>query len=140
MRLTFLFQKTKIYLEVQFEKGASKNLKTKSMKKKLLSERFFQSIHVKKFKRTMKLTLLAVFLLCMQLSAKVYSQKDVKLSFDIKKIKLAEALEKIEVASGCRFFYNARQIPLNTIVPLTTKGSESIPHILTSMLASVNLN
>ena len=109
------------------------------MKKKLLNKRLLLPFKGKQFQRTMKLTLMAVFLICMQLSAKVYSQKEIKLSFDIKKIKLAKALERIEVASDYRFFYNARQIPLDKMVALTTNGNKSISEILQPMLQPVNL-
>ncbi|WP_169472259.1 SusC/RagA family TonB-linked outer membrane protein [Pedobacter hiemivivus] len=109
------------------------------MKKKLLNKRLLLPFQGKQFQRTMKLTLMAIFLICMQLSAKVYSQKETKFSFDIKKIKLSKALERIEVASDYRFFYNAGQIPLDKMVALITNGNKGISEILHSMLQPVNL-
>ena len=63
------------------------------MKKNLLIGWLCHLVNVKQIEKTMRLTLIAVFLFCMQLSAKVYSQKDVKLSLEAKDIRLSKALD-----------------------------------------------
>ncbi|MFD2886713.1 SusC/RagA family TonB-linked outer membrane protein [Chitinophaga cymbidii] len=88
----------------------------------------------------MRLTLLAVFLFCMQLSAKVYSQKDVKLSLTVKDTRLSRVLEKIESATGCRFFYNSKEVAVHREVSLTTPGSRKLTDVLTELLTTVGLN
>lgn len=93
---------------------------------------------MKQFQKTMKLAFIAVFLICMQVSAKVYSQKDKKISIDFKGIKLAKALDKIEAASGCRFFYNAQMVPLNQLVSFTA-SEEELGEVLSAILAPLNL-
>lgn len=109
------------------------------MKKNLLMEWLCRSHRTQQIIRAMRLTLFAVFLFCMQLSATVYPQKDVKLSFNLEKIQLSKALEKIEAASGCRFFYNSGQIPLHKMVSLKTSGSTSLVGILKALLEPENL-
>lgn len=88
----------------------------------------------------MRLTLLSVFAFCMQLSANVYSQKDIKLSMDVKDVRLSKALDKIEEATGCRFFYNSKEVPLNRLVSVNTKGSEPLTDVLSNLLSSFHLN
>lgn len=88
----------------------------------------------------MRLTLLAVFLFCTQLSAKVYSQKDVQLSMNVKDVRFSRALDKIEDATGCRFFYNAKEVPLNKLVSINTRGSRPLTEVLTDLLSSLHLN
>ncbi|WP_325639488.1 TonB-dependent receptor, partial [Chitinophaga sp.] len=90
--------------------------------------------------RTMRLTLLSTFLFCMQLSAKVYSQKDIKLSMDVKDVRLSRALDKIQDVTGCRFFYNAKDVPLNRLVSVKTNGSQELTDVLSNLLSSLNLN
>ena len=108
------------------------------MKKNLLNGPVRHYVNVKQIDRTMRLTLLAVFLFCMQLSAR--SQKDIKLSLNVKDTKLSHVLEKIESATGCRFFYNSREAGLRKSVSYTTNGTQKLTDILTSLLAASNLN
>lgn len=110
------------------------------MKKNLLIGWLCHLVNVKQIEKTMRLTLIAVFLFCMQLSAKVYSQKDVKLSLEAKDIKLSKALDKIETATGCRFFYNSKEVSLNKLVSISTNGSQKLTEVLSSLLAPMNLN
>ncbi len=110
------------------------------MKKNLLKGWSCPFVNVKLIERTMRLTLLSVFLFCMQLSAKVYSQKDIKLSMDVKDVRLSRALDKIEDATGCRFFYNAKEVPLNKLVSVSTNGTQELTDVLSNLLSSVNLN
>lgn len=110
------------------------------MKKNLLNGWPCHLVNVKQIERVMRLTLLSVFLFCMQLSAKVYSQKDIQLSLSVKDIRLSKALDKIENATGCRFFYNAKEVPLNKIVSVTTNGTQKLSTVLNELLSSVNLN
>lgn len=88
----------------------------------------------------MRLALISIFAFCMQLSAKVYSQRDIKLSMDVKGVRLSKALDKIEEATGCRFFYNSREVPLNRLVSVNTKGSEALTDVLSNLLSSFHLN
>jgi TonB-linked SusC/RagA family outer membrane protein len=117
-----------------------KTVKAKSMKKNLLKGLSRPFVNVKLIERTMRLTLLSTFLFCMQLSAKVYSQKDIKLSMDVKDVRLSKALDKIEDATGCRFFYNSKEVPLNRLVSVNTNGSRELTDVLSSLLSSFNLN
>src|SRR5690606_33595701 len=82
---------------------------------------------------------LAIFLFCMHLSAKVYSQKDVKLSLNIKELRLSAALDKIEATTGYRFFYNSKEVPLNHSITLNTNGTLPLVDVLNSILSQVNL-
>src|SRR5690606_22171790 len=104
------------------------------MKKNLLMEGLCLSRRTQRIIRIMRFTIFAVFLFCMQLSAAVYPQKDVKLSFKMEKIQFSLALEKIEAASGYRFFYNSTHIPLQEMVLLKTTGSQKLTHILKELL------
>ncbi len=76
----------------------------------------------------------------MQLSAKVYSQKDIKLSLQVKDVKLSSALEKIESATGCRFFYNAKEIAPHKNISFSSNGQQKLGDILNSLLSPANLN
>lgn len=110
------------------------------MKKNLLDGWPCHLVNIKQIDRTMRLTLLAFFLFCMQLSAKVYSQKDIKLSMDVRNVKLSRALDKIENATGCRFFYNSKEVPLNKLVSVTTNGDQPLTDVLALLLDSAGLN
>lgn len=110
------------------------------MKKNLLNDWLCHIIHFKQLKRIMRLTLLAIFLFCMQLSAKVYSQKEVKLSLNVKEVKLSAALDKIEAVTGYRFFYNSKEVPLNHSISINTNGNLPLLDVLSSILSQVDLN
>lgn len=110
------------------------------MKKNLLDSWFCHAVDVRQITRTMRLTVLAVFLFCMQLSAKVYSQKDVKLTLNVRGVRLSIALEKIESVTGCRFFYNSREVARHRSVSIQTGGSRKLTDVLHSLLSSVGMN
>ncbi|MGX5820708.1 SusC/RagA family TonB-linked outer membrane protein [Chitinophaga lutea] len=88
----------------------------------------------------MRLSLLAVFAFCMQLSAKVYSQKDIKVSLNVKDARLAAVLAQIEAASGCRFFYNTREINIHKNITYSSGGLQPLGDLLPRLLQPLQLN
>lgn len=86
----------------------------------------------------MKLTFLWIFLLCMQVSAKVYSQEG-RFSFDKKEVRLAKAFSLIERKSNYRFFYNNKQVAGDAIVVLSAEKAP-ISDLLDSLLSGLGLH
>jgi TonB-linked SusC/RagA family outer membrane protein len=66
----------------------------------------------------MKLTIVLLLAGCLQVSAKAYSQDDVKLSLDLNNVKLKKAFEIIEKKSSYRFLYNSNTIRENIRIDL----------------------
>ncbi len=64
----------------------------------------------------MKIAFLLVFVTCLNVSAKVFSQE--KLSLDLKNVKLEKALQIIEKQSGYRFVYSPTEGPFNKVITL----------------------
>jgi TonB-linked SusC/RagA family outer membrane protein len=64
----------------------------------------------------MKIAFLLVFITCLNVSAKVFSQE--KLTLDLKNIKLEKALQTIERQSGYRFVYSPTEGPFNKLISL----------------------
>ena len=71
----------------------------------------------------MKLTIVLLLAGCLQVSAKAYSQDDVKLSLDLTNIKLKKAFEIIEKKSSYRFLYNSNTISENIRIDLHEKNT-----------------
>ncbi|WP_160166662.1 SusC/RagA family TonB-linked outer membrane protein [Arcticibacter svalbardensis] len=90
----------------------------------------------KEFVSNLKFTLLAIFVLCLHLSlsAKAYSQKEIKKELNFKRIKFKEALIKIESVSEFKFFYNSDKIPTESWVSLQAPAHTAIGAILTKLL------
>jgi TonB-linked SusC/RagA family outer membrane protein len=109
------------------------------MKKKLLHILTIKNRTVRKIHLTMRFTLLFTLLFCLQLSAKVYSQRDVTLKFNNKEVKLNRLFETIESQSSYRFFFNNNLVPVNKTV-LVTDGNVAIEDVLQSALKKFNLN
>ena len=96
--------------------------------------------HVRKLQLTMRFTILFVFLFCLQLSAKVYSQKEVTVKIDKKEVKLIRVFEMIENQSKYRFFYSNKEIPINETVQIKTNGKIPVEDVLQSALKKFGLN
>src|ERR1700744_6178549 len=109
------------------------------MKKKLLHILTMNNRTVRKIQLTMRFTLLFTLLFCLQLSAKVYSQKDVTLKFNNKEVKLNRLFETIESQSNYRFFFNNNLVPVNKTV-VVANGIFSIEDVLQDALKKFNLN
>ena len=96
--------------------------------------------HVRKLQLTMRFTILFVFLFCLQLSAKVYSQKEITVKVDKKEVKLIRVFEMIENQSKYRFFYSNKEVPVNATVQIKANGTVLIEDILQSALKNFGLN
>jgi TonB-linked SusC/RagA family outer membrane protein len=107
------------------------------MKKKMLH---VVKHHLRKLQLTMRLTVLFVFLFCIQLSAKVYSQKENTVKIDKKEVKLIKVFEMIENQSKYRFFYNNKEVPVNETVQIKVKGEALVQDVLQSALKKFGLN
>ena len=79
-------------------------------------------IPLQKMLLIMKLTIVLLLAGCLQVSAKAYSQNDVKLSLDLTNAKLKKAFEIIERNSHYRFLYNSATIPENLRIDLHEKN------------------
>ncbi len=79
----------------------------------------------------MKLTILALILGFMQLSASVYSQAT-KFSFELKQKQVADILREIESESNFRFFYQREQVDVERVITLNAKNN-TVEEILTAM-------
>lgn len=95
-------------------------------------------LKAREFLLIMKLTFLAIFLLGMQVSAKVYSQEG-SLSFQKGEVRLGKAFNLIERKSNYRFFYNNRQVPVNALVMLSADKA-SINQVLNNILDGLGLH
>jgi len=109
------------------------------MKKKLLHILTIKNRTVRKIQLTMRFTLLFILLFCLQLSAKVYSQKDVTLKFNNKEVKLNRLFETIESQSSYRFFFNNNLVPVNKTV-MVADGKVAVEDVLQAALKKFNLN
>ncbi len=96
--------------------------------------------YVWKLQLTMRFTILFLLVFCLQLSAKVYSQKDIALKFNTHHVKLNNVFELIESNTNYRIFYNNRQVPLNTAVSLNGSEHLSITELLDLSLKDLKLD
>jgi TonB-linked SusC/RagA family outer membrane protein len=85
----------------------------------------------------MKIAFLLVFVTCLNVSAKVFSQE--KLSLDLKNIKLEKALQIIEKQSGYRFVYSPTEGPFNKVISIKTSQA-SLEEVMQSLLSGTTLN
>ena len=109
------------------------------MKKKILHILTIKNRTVRKIHLTMRFTLLFILLFCLQLSAKVYSQKDVTLKFNNKEVKLNRLFETIESQSSYRFFFNNNLVHANRTV-VVADGNVAVEDVLQAALKKFNLN
>ena len=86
----------------------------------------------------MKLTLVLLLAGCLQVSAKVYSQKNLKLNMDLTDVRLQKAFEVIEKKSNYRFLYNSNAVPGNIRITLHEKNIP-ISALLDKILSSNGL-
>jgi len=70
----------------------------------------------------MKLTVVLLLAGCLQVSAKAYSQDDVKLNLDLTNAKLKKVFEIIEKKSHYRFLYNSNTIKDNIRIDIHEKN------------------
>ncbi|RBQ11909.1 SusC/RagA family TonB-linked outer membrane protein [Pedobacter miscanthi] len=85
----------------------------------------------------MKIAFLLVFITCLNVSAKVFSQE--KLTLDLKNIRLEKALQTIEKESGYRFVYSPTEGPFNKLISIKTNQA-SLEEVLRTLLAGTTLN
>lgn len=85
----------------------------------------------------MKIAFLLVFITCLNVSAKVFSQE--KLTLDLKNIKLEKALQTIEKQSGYRFVYSPTEGPFNKVVSIKTNQA-SLEEVMRTLLSGTSLN
>jgi len=85
----------------------------------------------------MKIAFLLVFITCLNVSAKVFSQE--KLTLDLKNIRLEKALQTIEKQSGYRFVYSPTEGPFNKVVSIKTNQA-SLEEVMRTLLSGTALN
>ncbi|WP_175635896.1 SusC/RagA family TonB-linked outer membrane protein [Pedobacter ghigonis] len=85
----------------------------------------------------MKIAFLLVFITCLNVSAKVFSQE--KLTLDLKNIKLEKALQTIEKQSGYRFVYSPTEGPFNKVISIKTNQA-SLEEVMRTLLSGTALN
>ncbi len=107
------------------------------MKKILLRYNFFSERIVHKVLLYMKLTSLLIFVLCMQVSAKVYSQENT-VSLNLEHVEISKALRAIEKKSDFRFLYNDALLSPDMKVNVHTAGSK-VTDVVRRMLRKTSL-
>lgn len=90
-----------------------------------------------KFIIQMKIAIFIVFITCLNVSAKVFSQE--KLSLDLKNVKLEKALQIIEKQSGYRFVYSPTEGPFNKVISLKISQAP-LDIVLRTLLDGTALN
>jgi len=85
----------------------------------------------------MKIAFLLVFVTCLNVSAKVFSQE--KLTLDLKNIRLEKALQTIEKQSGYRFVYSPTEGPFNKVVSIKTNQA-SLEEVMRALLSGTALS
>lgn len=90
-----------------------------------------------KFIIQMKIAIFIIFITCLNVSAKVFSQE--KLSLDLKNVKLEKALQIIEKQSGYRFVYSPTEGPFNKLVSIKTSQAP-LEEVMQSLLSGTALN
>lgn len=109
------------------------------MKKWFPHPAFFREKSIKKVWLGMKLSFILMLATCLQVSAKVYSQNDVRLSLDMHHAKLSRVFSKIEKESAFRFLYSNDLVPVNKRVDLKTVNTP-LSVILNTLLAKTDLH
>lgn len=107
------------------------------MKKTFWKHPFAQSKEVHKILLVMKLMTLLLFLSCMQLSAKVYSQ-ETGITLDLSNVEMARALRVIEKKSDFRFLYNDALISNSMVVNVHAKNTK-VTDIVNRLLHGTDL-
>jgi len=85
----------------------------------------------------MKIAFLLVFVTCLNVSAKVFSQE--KLTLDLKNIRLEKVLQTIEKQSGYRFVYSPTEGPFNKVVSIKANQA-SLEEVMRILLSGTSLN
>lgn len=87
----------------------------------------------------MKLSFILVFVACLQVSAKVYSQNGISLSLNLKNVKLSKAFSVIERKTKCRFLYSDDIVPVNKRINMVTEKTP-LSKILYTLLKETDLH
>jgi hypothetical protein len=87
----------------------------------------------------MKLSFILMLATCLQVSAKAYSQNDVRLTLDLHKMKLSKVFSKIEKESAYRFLYSDDLVPVNKKIDLQVVNTP-LPEVLNTLLAKTDLH
>lgn len=90
-----------------------------------------------KFIIRMKIAFLLIFITCLNVSAKVFSQE--KLTLDIKNVRLEKVLQIIEKQSNYRFVYSPTEGPFNKLISIKTSQAP-LEEVLRTLLAGTLLN
>lgn len=85
----------------------------------------------------MKIALFIVFITCLNVSAKVFSQE--KLSLDLKNVKLEKALQIIEKQSRYRFVYSPTEGPFSKLISIKVHQS-AFEEVMDKLLLGTSLN
>lgn len=109
------------------------------MKKWFPHPAFFEEKSTKKIWLGMKLSFILMLATCLQVSAKAYSQNDVRLTLDLHKMKLSKVFSKIEKESAYRFLYSDDLVPVNKRIDLQVANTP-LPEILNTLLAKTDLH
>jgi len=107
------------------------------MKKKYNLSAFLQPESKSKLLLCMKLMFLCVFVCCMQVSAKVFSQ-DAKIDINLENVSLAKALRVISHKSDYHFLYNNDLLPGKMKVSIAA-SAKTVPEIIKEILSSTGL-
>ncbi len=84
----------------------------------------------------MKLTAILLMVVCLQVSAKSYSQNEITLS--VKNVELKSLFRLIQKNAGYRFLYEDRQLPANVLVDVHVQN-ESIQNLMDKILQNTGL-
>lgn len=107
------------------------------MKKNFRVNTLFHPERIRKILLFMKITSLLLFIGCMQVSAKVYSQENA-LTLDMDHVEITRALRVIEKKSDYRFLYNDALLSPDMVVNIHTRDA-TVPDIVNRMLSGTAL-
>ncbi|TAM95470.1 MAG: SusC/RagA family TonB-linked outer membrane protein [Chitinophagaceae bacterium] len=100
---------------------------------------FLKEKSTKKIWLAMKLSFVLMLAACLQVSAKAYSQNDVRLTLDLHNVKLRKVFSKIEKESAFRFLYSDDLVPVNKKINLQVTNTP-LPEVLNTLLAKTDLH
>jgi TonB-linked SusC/RagA family outer membrane protein len=109
------------------------------MKKWFPHPAFLKEKSTKKIWLAMKLSFVLMLAACLQVSAKAYSQNDVRLTLDLHNVKLRKVFSKIEKESAFRFLYSDDLVPVNKKINLQVTNTP-LPEVLNTLLAKTDLH
>ncbi|TAN20313.1 MAG: SusC/RagA family TonB-linked outer membrane protein [Chitinophagaceae bacterium] len=107
------------------------------MKKFKRVNEIFHLQGVKKFLLVMKISTLLIFIGCMQVSARAFSQNNT-VTLNMDHVEIAKALKEIEKKSDYRFLYNDALLSPGMTVNIHAEGV-SVPHVMDQILSGTEL-